>query len=233
MSGEGRSSSPTPRAATAPSRSRSGSTRTCPTPLRAARRGVGRRATPGIDLGPLGYLGDARRPPPARLQQRGLALAGGYFEVPFSDPSDAARGAGAARRSCSTCSTPPRIGDGPPTPPPGRRWPTRARRAGRVPGAGPSDHSLGWDDAGWKRFADALARMVERCRERGYEPTFHPHTATYVEAPWEIDRLLECSDVVVCLDTGHLLIGGGDPVRPSATGARGSTTCTSRTPGSP
>jgi inosose dehydratase len=58
-----------------------------------------------------------------------------------------------------------------------------------------------------------MARLVERCRTRGYEPTFHPHTATYIEAPWEIDRLLSVTDASVCLDTGHLLIGGGDPVQ--------------------
>ena len=80
------------------------------------------------------------------------------------------------------------------------------------PGRAVNDRSLGWDDAGWDRFASSLRRIVDRCRERGYEPTFHPHTATYIEAPWEIDRLLECSDVGVCLDTGHLLLGGGDPV---------------------
>ena len=39
----------------------------------------------GIDLGPLGYLGDAHNLP-TRLHDRGLALAGGYFEVPFSEP---------------------------------------------------------------------------------------------------------------------------------------------------
>src|SRR6202020_1130962 len=53
---------------------------------------------------------------------------------------------------------------------------------------------------------------VRRCRERGYEPTFHHETATYVEAPWEIERLLDVSDVGLCLDTGHLLLGRGDPV---------------------
>jgi inosose dehydratase len=53
---------------------------------------------------------------------------------------------------------------------------------------------------------------VARCRARGYEPTFHHHTATYIEAQWEIERLLEISDVGLCLDTGHLLLGRGDPI---------------------
>jgi inosose dehydratase len=33
-----------------------------------------------------------------------------------------------------------------------------------------------------------------------------------VEAMWEIERLLELTDIRVCLDTGHLLLGWGDPV---------------------
>ena len=50
-------------------------------------------------------------------------------------------------------------------------------------------------------------------RSRGYRPTFHHHTATYVEAPWEIERMLELTDVGLLLDTGHLALGGGDPVQ--------------------
>ena len=154
------------------------------------------------------------RSSPSGCRARNLTLAGGYFAVPFSDPAqlpqelerldqlldtfDAAALVQTVARACRGRA---------------RRSPTRARRAAPHTRDGPSsDRSLGWDDAGWRQFADQLARIVDRCRERGYEPTFHPHTATYVEAPWEIERLLELSDVGVCLDTGHLLLGGGDPV---------------------
>ena len=82
----------------------------------------------------------------------------------------------------------------------------------RYPGRAAIDRSVGLDEAGWGRFADGLARTADRCRSRGYEPTFHHHTATYVEAQWEIERMLELSDVGLCLDTGHLLLGRGDPV---------------------
>jgi inosose dehydratase len=61
-------------------------------------------------------------------------------------------------------------------------------------------------------MAVGLRSVVERCRDRGYEPTFHHETGTYVEAPWEIARVLEISDVGLCLDTGHFFVGGGDPV---------------------
>jgi inosose dehydratase len=87
--------------------------------------------------------------------------------------------------------------------------PERAAR----PGAAATDRSVGLDDAGWRRFANGVARAAEVARARGFEPTFHHHTATYVEAPWEIERVLELTDVGLLLDTGHLALGGGDPVQ--------------------
>ena len=33
-----------------------------------------------------------------------------------------------------------------------------------------------------------------------------------MEAQWEIERVLELSDVGLCLETGHMMLGGGDPV---------------------
>ena len=87
------------------------------------------------------------------------------------------------------------------------------------PGRAVDDHSIGLDADAWRRFGVGLTGVVARCRDRGYEPTFHPETGTYVEAPWEIERVLELTDIGVCLETGHLLLGGGDPV--SAIGAWG------------
>ncbi len=165
----------------------------------------------GIDLGPLGYLGGPDDLP-QRLHSRGLSLAGGYFEVAFSEPD---RLPDELARLDQLLDVFDAAADADGTSPPAR--PTFAdagsesRRA--YPGRAQGDHSLGWDDAGWAQFAEAMARLLERSRSRGYEPTFHPHTATYVEAPWEIDRVLSVTDAGVCLDTGHLLIGGGDPVQ--------------------
>jgi inosose dehydratase len=55
----------------------------------------------------------------------------------------------------------------------------------------------------------AAAALV---RERGFEPTFHPHLGTRVQTPAEIERLLTGSDVPLLLDTGHLTAAGGDAV---------------------
>jgi inosose dehydratase len=162
----------------------------------------------GIDLGPVGYLGTTETLAP-RLAERGLALAGGYLELPFSEPDklpvalveldqlldifdSTLNGARPPRPTLADAGSPVRS---------------------RYPGRAAIDPSVGLDAAGWSRFADGVARATDRCRERGYEPTFHHHTATYIEAQWEIERLLEVTDVGLCLDTGHLLLGRGEPVR--------------------
>jgi inosose dehydratase len=40
----------------------------------------------------------------------------------------------------------------------------------------------------------------------------HPHVDTLVEQADEVDRFLDGCEVALCLDTGHLTIGGADPV---------------------
>jgi inosose dehydratase len=57
-----------------------------------------------------------------------------------------------------------------------------------------------------------VARVVERIRARGYEPTFHHHLGTRVETRAQIEELLERVDVPLLLDSGHLLVAGADPV---------------------
>jgi inosose dehydratase len=64
------------------------------------------------------------------------------------------------------------------------------------------------DDA----FFARVNRAVERVRARGVGVVFHHHAATAVEAPAEIEALLAETDVGICYDTGHALVGGGDPL---------------------
>jgi inosose dehydratase len=161
----------------------------------------------GVDLGPVGYLGsgDELR---ERLAARGLGLVGGYLELPYAEPE---RLTAELPRLEALLDTFDRVADSGPAPKPTLADAGSAKRSA-APGRAARDQALGLDDTGWRRFADGLTRVAERCRERGYEPTFHHHTGTYVEAPWEIERMLELTDVGLCLDTGHLLLGGGEPV---------------------
>ena len=162
----------------------------------------------GIDLGPVGYLGEGQELG-RRLGERGLGLAGAYLEFPFADAEalDLVLPELESMLDTFDAALPYLTG---PTP-----RPTIAdngaehRRA--APGSGIRNPASGHDEAGWESFGRGLRLVVERCRDRGYEPTFHHETGTYVESPAEIERVLALSDVGLCLDTGHFLIGGGTP----------------------
>jgi len=163
----------------------------------------------GVDLGPLGYFGSGEELA-SNLARRGLRLAGGFFELPFSEP---AKMPGVVRDLDALLDVFDAVSDGT-----GglRPRPTLADAGSDLrrsrPGQAAKDRTLGFDAEGWKHFAHGVEMAVARCRERDYEPTFHHETGTHIEAPWEIEKVLELTTIGLCLDTGHLLLGGGDPV---------------------
>jgi inosose dehydratase len=70
-------------------------------------------------------------------------------------------------------------------------------------------------DAAWDRLVAVLHAIADAARALGHPTVFHPHAGTFVETPAEIDQLVASTDparVGICLDVGHLLVGGGDPV---------------------
>jgi inosose dehydratase len=164
----------------------------------------------GIDLGPLGYLGYGEELA-ENLARRRLRLAGGFFELPFSDPAKMPAVVGELDALLDVFDAAGANGSGP------KPRPTLADAGSDLrrsrPGQATRDRSLGFDSEGWKHFGHGVEMAVARCRARGYEPTFHHETGTHIEAPWEIERVLELTTIGLCLDTGHLLLGGGDPVR--------------------
>ncbi|MGA2969506.1 MAG: TIM barrel protein [Acidimicrobiales bacterium] len=163
----------------------------------------------GIDLGPVGYLGDG--PVLAeRLAQRNLGLAGAYLEFPFSNPDELKNLYPDLDAMLDTFDA---VVDNVPGP---RPRPTIADASSDtrrlLPGRSHSDPLLGLDSEAWAVFEIGLNDVLTRCRDRGYEPTFHPETGTFVEATWEINKVLEISDVGLCLETGHIFVCGGDPL---------------------
>jgi len=164
----------------------------------------------GIDLGPPGFLGRGE-PLRRRLDNAHLDLAGGWVELRLADGDGFEQdldylegcldlfeaGSGKERTSWPK----PTLADAG----------SSQRKAN--PGRGKDLPGIGLDRDGWKCLAQRVSEAVERCRGRDLEPTFHHHACTYVEAPHEIERLLELTDVGLCLDSGHLLLGGGDPVQ--------------------
>jgi len=163
----------------------------------------------GIDLGPPGYLGNGAELR-TRLESRGLHLAGGYLAMPFSEPARMPAATDELRglldvfdgvRDSGSVPVRPTLADAG----------SAARR--RTPGRAHDDRSLSLDAAGWSDFAEGITRAAGLCRERGYEPTFHHHGASYIETREEIEEMLRRTDVGLCLDTGHMVLGGGDPLR--------------------
>jgi inosose dehydratase len=159
----------------------------------------------GTDLGPPGYLGEgdalARRLEAARLE-----VVGGFVPIGFSERERwdeglagldrtldlfAAAGAHGARPVLCDAGGPERIAN---------------------PGRGGEDPRLRLDAARWRVLVEGVARAAEAARDRGFEPVFHHHTSTYVEAVAEIERLLEDTDVPLLLDSGHIAVAGGDAV---------------------
>lgn len=67
-------------------------------------------------------------------------------------------------------------------------------------------------DDEWNTLVDTCAKIREIAAEHGLSTVLHPHVGTHVEREAEVDRFLADSDLQLCLDTGHLLIGGTDPV---------------------
>lgn len=86
-------------------------------------------------------------------------------------------------------------------------WPEREAIAGRVSG---SPVRLGASD--WPMVAANVRAACELAAGFGLRCVFHHHAGSYVETPEEIARLLDATEVGLCLDTGHYVYGGGDPV---------------------
>jgi inosose dehydratase len=159
----------------------------------------------GTELGTPGFLGegDVLR---ERLERHGLALTGGWCSFRFSEPEhwdedlvELSHVLDLFEAGGGTAPIPV-FGDGG----------SEARRAN--PGRGAEDRSLGLDGVGWRRWAEGVKRAEEAAAARGFTPALHPHTSTYVEASWEIERALELTDLGLVADPGHLLVGGADPL---------------------
>lgn len=69
------------------------------------------------------------------------------------------------------------------------------------------------NDQQWSTLLANLDRLAAAAAERGVTAVLHPHVGTMVEKGDEVARVLAGSSISLCLDTGHLLIGGTDPLQ--------------------
>jgi inosose dehydratase len=159
----------------------------------------------GIELGPPGYFGSDAASVSALLGDYGLALVGAFAplriaseegfraDLPFLD---------------STIEILAATGSAGPVVLAADENEVRLAVAGRAEAR--SATSLRGDDL--KRAAERVQQASDRAARRGVALAFHPHTATYIEGPEEVAALLALTSVDICFDTGHCIVGGGDPV---------------------
>lgn len=61
-------------------------------------------------------------------------------------------------------------------------------------------------------LAESLKRVDDIAEAHGLTQVLHPHLNTVVETARDVELTLEASDVRWCMDSGHLAVGGVDPV---------------------
>jgi inosose dehydratase len=69
------------------------------------------------------------------------------------------------------------------------------------------------DNGQWATLLANLDRLGTAAADRGVLAVLHPHVGTMVETRGDVERVLNGSAIQLCLDTGHLLIGGTDPLQ--------------------
>jgi inosose dehydratase len=148
------------------------------------------------ELGPPGYLPDEPGALLGVLNRHGLRLAGGFLAVPLHD----------AEQRWSTMDDATEVAD------------LLAAAGADVLVLAAATGLAGYDvrppltGEKWRTLIATAARIRDLAAGRGVRTVLHPHIGTYVESTAEVERFLADSDLPLCLDTGHLLIGGTDPV---------------------
>lgn len=146
------------------------------------------------EFGPLGFLPIQPRPRAEMLKHFGLSAIGGFFpsvlHLQGNDPLpaierelDAFEATGATVLVLSADS-----------------------------GAVSYDEKQEMTGQQWKTFGRNLDEAVRRAADRGIMAVLHPHVGTMIESAAAVERLLHDTSADICLDTGHLLIGGTDPL---------------------
>jgi inosose dehydratase len=68
------------------------------------------------------------------------------------------------------------------------------------------------DDDSWSELFESLVSVEEIGARHELSVAMHPHFGTVIERPHHLRRFLEGCAMGLCLDTGHLMVGGDDPV---------------------
>jgi len=160
----------------------------------------------GTELGPYGFLPTDPKQLKSELAKRNLPLLGAFTPLPLAH-------AGKHDAALQSAMEVARL-----LAPAGAMLLVLADEmsSARMAVAGSVDEGRdGMNASQWDGAARLLDRVARAGRELGLSSVFHHHCGTYIETPGEVERLLAMTDpqmLGLCLDTGHYVYGGGDPV---------------------
>ena len=160
----------------------------------------------GTELGPYGFLPTDPKQLKSELAKRNLPLLGAFTPLPLAH-------AGQHDAALQSAMEVARL-----LAPAGAMLLVLADEmsSARMAVAGSVDEGRdGMNASQWDGAARLLDRVARAGRELGLSSVFHHHCGTYIETPGEVERLLAMTDpqmLGLCLDTGHYVYGGGDPV---------------------
>lgn len=160
----------------------------------------------GTELGPYGYFPADPSLLAENLNRRGMTMLSSFVPVPLADPSQKEAVLGRVRKVGALLAALNAgllvLSDA--------QTPRRQSLSGHVP----MDGRASLTSAQWKAVGTLVGEIERVAAEYRLGLVFHPHVATYVETPSEVEHLFDSlshTRVGLCLDTGHCVYGGGDP----------------------
>ena len=160
----------------------------------------------GIELGPVGFMPEDPGVLGEALSAEGLTLIGGVVFRPFHDAGQWDDVLDAAKRTCrALCAHGAK-----------NLVLIDSISSRRAPTAGRPDEAERLDDAEWAAFRDRIATVARMgAEEYGLTASIHAHAGGFMDFEPELEQLLDETDsgtLKICLDTGHHLYAGYDPV---------------------
>lgn len=147
------------------------------------------------EFGPLGFLPEDPKERAAVLEENGMSAVGGFVPVVLHNPDH--------------------------DPEPEIRQELEAFKAAGAKvivlsantGLDGYDSKPELSELEWQTLLTNLDNLERVAKEYGVTAVIHPHVGTVVEGPEDVERVLKGSKIGFCFDTGHMMIGGTDPVK--------------------
>jgi len=157
------------------------------------------------ETGPPGYFAPDGAAAVERARAYGVELIATFLPLRLDDPGGFEQDLQALDRTVEVLEA---TGDGGIVLLADMETPERARAAGSEE----RRRVTGWGAETFDRAGERLQRAADIVRSRTLDVALHAHAATHIESIEETDEMLSRTDLGLCIDTGHVVVGGGNPV---------------------